>query len=50
MSNNPAKIHAFEQAGMEVVERVALKVEPHDGFARYLKTKRERMGHLIHAA
>ena len=50
MSNNPAKIQAFEQAGMEVIERVALEVEPHDSFAQYLKTKRERMGHLIHAA
>jgi GTP cyclohydrolase II len=29
---------------------VALEVEPHDGFAHYLKTKKERMGHLIHAA
>jgi GTP cyclohydrolase II len=47
MSNNPEKIRAFEQAGMEVVERVALEVEPHDGFTQYLKTKKERMGHLI---
>jgi 3,4-dihydroxy 2-butanone 4-phosphate synthase/GTP cyclohydrolase II len=50
MSNNPEKIRAFEQAGMEPVERVALEVEPHEGFAQYLKTKKERMGHLIHAA
>ena len=50
MSNNPAKIKAFERAGMEVVERVALEVEPHDGFAQYLKTKKEKMGHLIHSA
>ena len=50
MSNNPGKIQALELAGMEVVERVALKVEPHDGFAQYLRTKKERMGHLIHAA
>jgi 3,4-dihydroxy 2-butanone 4-phosphate synthase/GTP cyclohydrolase II len=47
MSNNPEKIRAFEQAGMEVVERVALEVEPHDGFTQYLTTKKERMGHLI---
>ena len=47
MSNNPAKIKAFERAGMSVVERVSLEVEWHDDFARYLKTKRERMGHLI---
>jgi 3,4-dihydroxy 2-butanone 4-phosphate synthase/GTP cyclohydrolase II len=50
MSNNPAKIYALEQTGVEVIERVALKIEPHDGFANYLKTKKERMGHLIHAA
>ncbi len=50
MSNNPEKIRAFEQAGMEVVERVALEVEPHDGFAQYLETKREKMGHLIRLA
>ena len=50
MSNNPEKIRAFERAGMEVVERVALEVEPHDGFAQYLKTKREKMGHLIRPA
>jgi 3,4-dihydroxy 2-butanone 4-phosphate synthase/GTP cyclohydrolase II len=49
MSNNPEKIRAFERAGMSVVERVSLEVEQHDGFAHYLKTKRERMGHLIHA-
>jgi GTP cyclohydrolase II len=40
----------MERAGMEAVERVALEVEPHDCFARYLRTKKERMGHLIHAA
>jgi 3,4-dihydroxy 2-butanone 4-phosphate synthase/GTP cyclohydrolase II len=49
MSNNPAKIQAIERAGMEVTERVALEVVPHDGFAKYLKTKKERMGHFIHA-
>jgi 3,4-dihydroxy 2-butanone 4-phosphate synthase/GTP cyclohydrolase II len=47
MSNNPEKIAALEDAGLEVVERVALEVEPHDGFAEYLRTKREKMGHLI---
>ena len=50
MSNNPEKIQAFGRAGLEVVERVALEVEPHDGFAHYLRTKKERMGHLIHPA
>jgi 3,4-dihydroxy 2-butanone 4-phosphate synthase/GTP cyclohydrolase II len=50
MSDNPSKIQALEKAGLVVVERVRLEVEPHDSFARYLKTKRERMGHLIQAA
>lgn len=47
MSNNPEKIRALKDNGLEVVERVALAVEFHGDAARYLKTKRERMGHLI---
>ena len=44
MSDNPAKIRALRQAGLQVVERVRLEVEPHDFFAGYLKTKKEKMG------
>ncbi len=47
MSDNPEKIRALRQAGLEVVERVPLAVEPHASFAGYLKTKKERMGHLV---
>jgi 3,4-dihydroxy 2-butanone 4-phosphate synthase/GTP cyclohydrolase II len=50
ISDNPAKIRALRQAGLEVVERVQLKVEPHDLFAGYLKTKKEKMGHLVSVA
>ena len=50
MSDNPAKIRALRQAGLKVVERVQLKVEPHDLFADYLKTKKEKMGHLVSVA
>ena len=50
MSDNPAKIRALKQAGLEVVERVRLEVEPHDFFAGYLKTKKEKMGHLVSVA
>ena len=50
MSDNPAKIRALKQAGLEVVERVQLEVEPHDFFAGYLKTKKEKMGHLVSVA
>ena len=47
MSNNPEKIRAVERAGIEVVERVVLPVEPHEKFIDYLRTKRDKMGHLI---
>ena len=50
MSDNPAKIRALRQAGLDVVERVQLEVEPHDFFAGYLKTKKEKMGHLVSVA
>jgi GTP cyclohydrolase II len=50
MSNNPAKIEALERAGLEVVERMSLDIKPHDSFARYLRTKKERMGHFNNAA
>ena len=50
MSDNPAKIQALRQAGLEVAERVPLEVEPHDFFAGYLKTKKEKMGHLVSVA
>ncbi len=50
MSDNPAKIQALRQAGLEVVERVRLEIEPHAYFAGYLKTKKEKMGHLVSVA
>ena len=47
ISNNPAKIRALTNCGMEIVERVPLEIKFHRSFARYLRTKREEMGHLI---
>jgi 3,4-dihydroxy 2-butanone 4-phosphate synthase/GTP cyclohydrolase II len=47
LSNNPAKLRALEQGGLEVVERVALEVQPQEAARRYLRTKIEKMGHLI---
>ncbi len=47
ISNNPDKIAALENAGLELDERVPLKIKLHRSLARYLKTKREEMGHLI---
>ena len=47
MSNNPAKIRALEQSGLTVVARVGLEVPPTDAASHYLRTKKERMGHLL---
>ena len=47
MSNNPDKIRALEEAGLEVVERVPIEVEAEEPAAHYLKTKKEKLGHLL---
>jgi 3,4-dihydroxy 2-butanone 4-phosphate synthase/GTP cyclohydrolase II len=47
LTNNPDKVAALEQAGLEVVERVPLLDEPTSENARYLRTKQERLGHLL---
>ena len=47
LSNNPDKIAALEEAGVEVVERVPCEVEPQLHAEDYLKTKKEKLGHLF---
>ncbi len=47
MTNNPAKIGAFEADGLEVVERVPLALAGSEHNHRYLATKRDRAGHLL---
>jgi 3,4-dihydroxy 2-butanone 4-phosphate synthase/GTP cyclohydrolase II len=47
MTNNPAKYGGLEGFGLEVTERVALQTIPNPENIEYLRTKRERMGHLI---
>lgn len=49
MTNNPAKYKGLQGFDLEIVERVPLVCEPHDRNARYMKTKRDRMGHLLDA-
>lgn len=49
LSNNPEKVSAVENAGIEVVERVPCEVEPFPSAQRYIDTKREKMGHLFTA-
>lgn len=47
MSNNPEKVQALEEMGLIVVERVSLLIPPIDEARNYLRTKKERMGHLL---
>jgi GTP cyclohydrolase II len=47
LTNNPAKIEGLERHGVEVVERVPIRVPPNPSNLAYLRTKREKMGHLL---
>jgi len=47
ISNNPEKIQALENAGVRVTERVPALVAPLESTEDYLRTKREKMGHLL---
>ena len=47
LSNNPLKLRALEEAGLEIVERVNIQVEPTEKAARYMRTKKEKLGHLL---
>ncbi len=47
MTNNPSKYGGLEGYGLEIVERVPLHVLPNEENIRYLRTKQEKMGHLL---
>ena len=47
LSNNPAKVSALEQAGIEVEARLPCEPSAGDRAAGYLRTKKEKLGHLL---
>lgn len=47
MSNNPDKIAALKKAGLEIAERVSIEVESSENSINYMKTKKEKLGHLL---
>jgi 3,4-dihydroxy 2-butanone 4-phosphate synthase/GTP cyclohydrolase II len=47
LTNNPAKISALEEYGIEVVARERLEICANSANVRYLATKRDKLGHLI---
>ena len=48
MTNNPVKRVGLEAYGLEIVENVPIEITPNEYDYRYLKTKKERMGHTLH--
>jgi GTP cyclohydrolase II len=47
LTNNPKKIESLEEHGIQVVERIPLIVEATEYNIKYLKTKKEKMGHKL---
>ena len=47
LTNNPRKVVGLEGYGLEIVEQVPIRVKPNPHNARYLVTKREKLGHLL---
>lgn len=48
LTNNPVKRVGLEAYGLEIVENVPIEITPNPYNERYLKTKRDRMGHMLH--
>jgi 3,4-dihydroxy 2-butanone 4-phosphate synthase / GTP cyclohydrolase II len=49
ISNNPDKLAALERAGLQIVERIPIEVEASEPAAHYLRTKKEKLGHIFNA-
>lgn len=48
ITNNPVKRVGLEGYGLEIVENVPIEITPNEYNEKYLRTKKERMGHLLH--
>jgi 3,4-dihydroxy 2-butanone 4-phosphate synthase/GTP cyclohydrolase II len=48
LSNNPEKIQAIRDGGLEIIERVPIEFKPSKNTLKYLTTKKLQMGHLLH--
>ena len=47
LSNNPKKFAALAGYGLEITDRVPIVIEPHEDNEHYLRTKKEKLGHLL---
>ena len=50
LTNNPRKMAGLQGYGLEIVEQVPLMIEPNPSNAKYLDTKRDKLGHLLRGA
>ncbi len=48
LTNNPKKVVGLKGYGIEIVERVPVEVRPNQNNVRYLATKRDKLGHILH--
>ncbi len=49
LTNNPKKITSLQENGIQIAERIAVEIEPHQGNHDYLKIKKQKMGHLLNS-
>ena len=47
ISNNPEKLRALKEAGLQIVERIPIEIKGKKPAAHYLRTKKEKLGHLL---
>lgn len=47
ISNNPDKLAALEEAGLKIVERIPIEIHTSPPAAHYLRTKKEKLGHIL---
>ncbi len=47
MTNNPLKVTAAQEAGITVVERIGIEIASNDSSKKYLRTKKNKLGHIL---
>ncbi len=47
LTNNPDKVYQLSEYGMEIIERIPIRIDPTEFDLLYLRTKRDKMGHLL---
>jgi 3,4-dihydroxy 2-butanone 4-phosphate synthase/GTP cyclohydrolase II len=47
ITNNPRKFIGLSGYGLEIVDRVSIEIPPNEANVKYLKTKKEKMGHIL---